>query len=130
MTQSEPATAAGACASRITRQSARASGAIRELSWDGSGVATRPSGPSAKVARKADPLGPQFYVATAGKAPDQGHQKQEGADVRRDGISRNAQDLHRAQPAVHHRTARTQRDAPEREVETLGSERALHEVML
>ena len=46
MTQGEPAAAAGACGSRITRQSALASGAIRELSWAGSGVATGPSGPS------------------------------------------------------------------------------------
>ena len=52
MTQGEPAVAAGAYGSRISRQSALASGAIRELSWTGNGVATGPSGPALSVARR------------------------------------------------------------------------------
>src|SRR4029079_15748290 len=63
-----------------------------------------------EVTPKACPLGPRLNVITAGKAPDQGYQKQKGADVRRDGISRHTQDLHCTQPAMHHRPARAQRD--------------------
>ena len=55
MTQGEPAGAAGACGGRITRQSALAKGAIRELSCAGSGVATGPSGPCCK--RRAQIVG-------------------------------------------------------------------------
>ena len=47
-----PAATAGACGGRTSRQSAWASGANSELSWERTGVTTaRPSLPGAEVAR-------------------------------------------------------------------------------
>ena len=131
MTQGEPAGAAGACGSRISRQSACASGAIRELSWAGSGVATGPSGPVCRrrpqivlalvigrqVAAEAGGLRDPLEVAAAGQPGDQRHQEQEGADIGRDRIAGHAQHMHGAEPPMHHRPARAQRHPPERQVE-------------
>ena len=104
--------AAGAFGSRISRQSALASGAIRELSWAGSGVATGPSGPVGRrraqvigalvigrqVAAEQGRLRDALDVRAAGEPPDQRHQEQEGADVGRDRIAGQAEHLHGAEP--------------------------------
>src|SRR6202030_576472 len=52
ISQRLPAFAAGECGCRMTRQPACASGAIIEESWVGNGVATGPSGPSLRSARR------------------------------------------------------------------------------
>ena len=69
-------------------------------------------------------------IAAAGKAPDERNQKEHRADIGRHRIARQAEDVRRAEPPMHHRPAGAQRHLPERQRESLGRERPLHEVVI
>ena len=145
MTQGEPAVAAGACGSRISRQSALASGAIRELSWAGSGVATgavraggRASRAGSRRARRwpagrgrARPASVARSIsARPAEPPDQRHQEQEGADIGRHRVARQPSTcMAPSRPCIIGRPGRSatrQNDS----VEPFGGERLLHQIVL
>src|SRR5262249_18487961 len=59
----------------------------------------------------------------------EGRQKQKSANIGRDRVSRDAQHLHAAQPAVHHGTAGTKRHPPERQLKSFRGERSLDQIV-